>query len=157
LTSCHLVSRNAYPAASPANPCLRSQPAGTSKRVDRLEDAGDDFERELAVEELALSLTAEQHRYEESVRQIVERISERFESVSSAPGEGLEEKVRVLREGTEVLRRLTGKLDRLRAVAESARRAVEANDDAERGRATEELVKALEELDRNLPARRGGD
>jgi hypothetical protein len=119
--------------------------------VEELEGTGEDFERELAVEEFALSLTAEQQRYEESVRQIVETISGKFERVSSAPGEGLEEKVRVLRDGTEVLNDLAGKLDRLQAVAASAKKSVEARSDAERGEATEELVKALEELDRHLP------
>jgi hypothetical protein len=120
--------------------------------VEELEGTGEDFEREVAVEEFALSLTAEQQRYEESVRQIVETISEKFDRVSTAPGEELEEKVRVLREGVELLTDLAGKLDRLRAVAESAKRSVDARDDSERGEATEELVKALEELDRHVPA-----
>jgi preprotein translocase subunit SecD len=125
--------------------------------VDELEGTGADFERELAVEELALSLTAEQQRYEESVRQIVETITDRFERPSVAPGEGLEEKVRVLREGTELLVELAGKLDRLRAVTEGTQKAIAATDDAERGEARDELVKALEELDRHLPTPRHED
>jgi actin-like ATPase involved in cell morphogenesis len=118
--------------------------------VEELERTGEDFEREVAVEELALSLTAEQQRYEESVRQIIETISEKFDRVSTEPGEGVEEKVRVLREGTELLRDLAGKLERLGAVAASAKRSVQARGDAERSAATEELVKALEELDRHV-------
>jgi hypothetical protein len=124
--------------------------------VDELEGTGADFERELAVEELALSLTAEQQRYEESVRQIIETISDKFERRSAAPGEGLEEKVRVLREGAQLLVELAGKLDRLSAVTEGAQKAVAAADEAERGEAREELLKALEELDRHLPTPRDG-